>query len=281
VAQGLIIVLLTGLTAGIIEGPQRGWDSPLIVACFAASAAACALLVPHELRRREPLLDVRFFRSVPFSGATATAVAAFGALSGFLFLNTLYLQTARGYSPLAAGLLTLPMAGTSALCAPLSGRLVGHGRARWALMLAGAAIAAGAGSFVALRPATPLPELIVAYVILGAGFGLVNPPISNAAVSGMPKAQAGVAAAVASTSRQVGSVLGVAVTGSLIAGAGAGNFVTASQAGWLVIAVCGLWVAGMGLLTTSHWARRSAAQARELLIDPPEDADRDVTSKAA
>jgi MFS family permease len=108
-------------------------------------------------------------------------------------------------------------------------------------------IAAGAGLFVALSTATPLPELIVAYVILGAGFGLVNPPISNAAVSGMPRAQAGVAAAVASTSRQIGAVLGVAVTGSLVAGAGPGSFVTASHAGWLVIAVCGRWVTGMGL----------------------------------
>ena len=159
-AQGLIIVLLTGLTAGIIEGPRLGRGSPLIVACFVASVVACVLLVPYERRRREPLIDVRFFRSVPFSGATATAVAAFGALSGFLFLNTLYLQTARGYSPLAAGLLTLPMAGTSALCVPLSGRLVGRGRARWALMLAGAAIAAGAGLFVGLSTATPWPELI-------------------------------------------------------------------------------------------------------------------------
>jgi hypothetical protein len=57
--------------------------------------------------------------------------------------------------------------------------------------------------------------------------------------------------------------------------------VTASHAGWLAIAVCGLWVTGMGLLTTSHWARCSAARARELLIDPPEDADRDVTPTAA
>ena len=118
-------------------------------------------------------------------------------------------------------------------------------------------------------------------MILGAGFGLVNPPISNAAVSGMPQAQAGVAAAVASTSRQVGAVLSVAVTGSLVAGASTGSFVTASHAGWLTIAVCGLCVAGLGLLTTSPWARRGAARTRELLIDPPEDADRDVTHAAA
>ena len=53
-------------------------------------------------RRREPLVDLRFFRSLPFSGATVTAVSAMGALGGFLFLNTLYLQEVRGYRPLVA-----------------------------------------------------------------------------------------------------------------------------------------------------------------------------------
>ena len=239
-AQGLIIVLLAGLTAGIIEGPRLGWGSPLIVACFVASVAACVLPVPYERRRREPLIDVRFFRSVPFSGATAAAVAAFGALSGFLFLNTLYLQMARGYSPLA-GLLTLPMAGTSVLCAPLSGRLVGRGRARWALVLAGAAIAAGAGRG-------------------GRRCGVDQPPgRSGPGCRGDRIVRGRIACGRAST----------------------GRFVTASHAGRLVIAACGVLVAGLGLLTTGRWARRSAARTRELLIDPPEDADRDVTHAAA
>lgn len=146
-------------------------------------------------------------------------------------------------------------------------------------MLAGAAIAVGAGLFVMLSTGTPLPELVVAYLFFGVGFGPVNPPISNAAVSGMPPARAGVAATIASTSRQVGAVLGVAVAGSLVAGGSAGSFVTASHAAWLVIAACGLWVTGMGVLTTSRWARRSATRTRELLIEPPE-INHDVTARA-
>ena len=215
-AQVLVIILLAGMTTGIIEGPQQGWDSPLIVGCFLASLVAAAALIVTELHRREPLIDVRFFASAPFSGATVIALTAFAAMGGFLFLNTLYLQTVRGYAPFLAGLLILPMAATTAATAPLSGRLVAAGRGRWALVTAGTAIAAGAAVLTTLTATTPVAELAVVYVVFGVGFGLVNPPISNTAMSGMPAAQAGVAASVASTSRQVGATLGVAVTGTLV-----------------------------------------------------------------
>ena len=91
-----MIVLLAGVTFGIIEGPGHGWGSPLIVGSFAAAAAALVALLVVESRRAEPLLDPRFFASVPFSAATLIAVAAFAALAGFLFLNALYLQDVRG-----------------------------------------------------------------------------------------------------------------------------------------------------------------------------------------
>jgi EmrB/QacA subfamily drug resistance transporter len=268
VAQCLIIVLLAGLTAGIIEGPRHGWGSPLTVACFLAALLAGIGVVVTELHRREPLIDLRFFASAPFSGATVIALTAFAAMGGFLFLNTLYLQTVRGYSPVLAGLLILPMAAATATASPLSGRLVAAGRGRWALVLAGTAIAAAAGVLITLSPATPVAELVVVYAVFGIGFGLVNPPISNTAVSGMPAAQAGVAASVASTSRQVGSALGVAITGTLIAGHAAAGF-TASHHGWTVIAACGLAVVLTGLASTSRWARRSAQRTRDLLIAPP------------
>src|SRR5690242_14020677 len=125
VGQVLVIVGLASLTYGIIEGPTRGWASVGIVASLATAVLAFVALVLYELRRREPLLEVRFFRSAPFSGASAIAVCAFAALGAFLFLNTLYLQNARGLSPLRAGLCLLPMAGMVLLFAPISGHLVG------------------------------------------------------------------------------------------------------------------------------------------------------------
>jgi EmrB/QacA subfamily drug resistance transporter len=212
--QLLVITTLGPLTAGLIEGPRHGWGSPFIVALFAVAIVSAVVLALVEQRRREPLVDVRFFRSVPFSGAVLIAVAAFMALGGFLFLNTIYLQDVRGYSALEAGLLTIPMAAALGVCSTLSGRIVGRRGPRLALVLAGPLIALGTGLLIGLEADTAIWYLIVAYLILGAGTGLVTAPITNTALSGLPRDQSGVAGAIASTSRQTGSAIGVAVCGS-------------------------------------------------------------------
>jgi len=271
IAQVLIVVLLAGVTAGTIEGPQQGWTSPLIVGCYAAAVIAAVAVTMVEFRRREPLIDPRFFGSAPFSGAALIAVAAFGALAGFLFLNTLYLQTARGYPAIEAGLLILPMAASIGVTARLSGRLVAAGRARWSLVIAGLALTAGSAVLVTVGVTAPIAEIVVVYIVFGIGFGFVNPPISTTAVSGMPPAQAGVAASIASTCRQVGATLGVAVLGSMVAGRDAAGFITASHGGWAVVCGCGLAVLLIGLASTSNWARATARRTRELLIVEPEE----------
>jgi MFS family permease len=257
----LVIVLLASLTYGIIEAPSAGWLSGQTIALFALSAAALTGLLLYEPRRTDPLLELRFFRSIPFSGASAIAVCAFAALGGFLFLNTLYLQDVRGLSALTAGLYTLPIAAMTLLFAPLSGRLVGRRGPRMSLLVGGLGITLGAALLTGLGKSTPLASLFPAYFIFGIGFGMVNPPITNTAVSGMPQAQAGVAAAVASTSRQVGSTLGVAIVGA-VAAAGVGSvgpgFVQASHAGWRIITGCGLAVLVLGLISSSPWANASA-----------------------
>ncbi len=260
--QVLVMVTLASLVYGIIEGPGRGWASPLIIACFCVAAVACAVFIGYERRRREPLLDVRFFRSAPFSGATMIAVSAFAALSGFLLLNTLYLQDVRGLSALHAGLYMLPMAAMTVIWAPLSGRIVGARGPRLPLIGAGLAMTAGAITLTGLSAHTSSLTLVIAYLIFGIGFGLVNAPITNTAMSGMPRAQAGTAAAVASTSRQVGASLGVAVIGSAVVSAMIGplktGFAPASHVGYWILAGCGLAVLALGLITSGSWARRTA-----------------------
>ena len=114
----------------------------------------------------------------------------------------------------------------------------------------------------------PAGSLLPAYLIFGIGFGMVNPPITNTAVLGMPPAQAGVAAAVASTSRQVGQTLGVAVVGAVAAsrrGLVGPGFVQASHAGWWIIAGCGLAVLLLGLISTTGRANASARRVAEEL----------------
>jgi EmrB/QacA subfamily drug resistance transporter len=269
IGQILVIVFLASLTYSIIEGPQAGWGSAQIVGLFAVAVVSFGSLVWYERRRLEPLIDVRFFRSTPFSGATLIAVSAFAAFSGFLFLNTLYLQDVRGLSPLDAGLYTLPMAAMAMLASPISGSLVGRRGPRIPLVLSGCALAIGSVMLTGLSPTTSFTSLIIAYLIFGFGFGLVNPPITQTAVSGMPAAQAGVAAAVASTSRQVGQSLGVAVVGvaatSGLAGSLSAGLAQASHPGWWIITGCGLAVLVLGVGTTSARARRSAERTAELL----------------
>jgi len=265
VGQVLVIVALATLTFGIIEGGSRGWTSPLILAAFAVTLVSVAILMPYELRRFEPLIEFRFFRSVPFAGASATAVCAFASFGAFLFLNTLYLQDARGYSALDAGLATLPLAVFLVILPPVSGRLVGSYGNRRPLILAGIGLTIGPLLLTGLTPHTPIWRVFVAYIAFGIGNGFVNAPITNTAISGMPAAQTGVAAAIASTSRQVGSTVGIALAGAVVAGGSAHastdlgpGFAAATHNGWWMIAGFGAAVFIFGLITTTAWAGATA-----------------------
>jgi EmrB/QacA subfamily drug resistance transporter len=267
--QVFVVTLLASLTYGIIEAPNRGWGSPLIVGAFAITIVSLAGILFWERRASQPLIDLRFFRSVPFSSAAVVAIGAFAALGGFLFLNTLYLQDVRGLSPLHAGLDTLPMAVMTMILSPISGRIVGRHGGRIPMVIAGIAIAAACLLLVGLSATTPFTWLFTAYVVFGIGFGFVNSPITNTAVSGMPRAQAGVAAGIASTSRQIGQTLGVAVVGSLVTASlqkgSHVNFAVASRAGWWVLAGCGAMILLLGLLATTSWAKGTARRTAELI----------------
>ena len=298
VGQLLVVAVLGGLVTAVIEGPHLGWVSPATLGLAAVSLAALAALLAWERRRVEPLLELRFFASVPFSAATVAAVLAFAAFGGFLFLSTLFLQEARGLSALGAGLLLLPAAVTTTVCAPLSGRLVARHGPRPSLLTAGIALTLGAVVLAVVDPATPLAVLAVAYAVFGVGFGLVNPPITNAAVSGMPRAQAGVASAVASTSRQTGQSFGVAVVGSIVGagstaglagagGVGGTSAVPGLAAGFWVVAGCAAAIGVLGILATTRRARASADRIADLFAsdragygDVPAGTERDMSRRS-
>jgi len=269
IGQLLVIVSLASLTYAIIEGPSAGWTSGEILGLFATAVIAIIGLIVYELRRRDPLIDIRFFKSAPFTGATLIAVCAFGALSGALFLNTLYLQDVRHLSPLHAGMYLLPLAAMTIVFGPLSGRLVGNRGSRLPLAVAGIAITASAVMFTQITTTTAPLYLLAANLVFGIGFGLVNPPITNTAVGGMPAAQAGVAAAVASTSRQVGNTLGVAIVGAIVSSGAATaigpGFTTASHAAWWIVTGLGVMVLVLGLTTTTRWAEQTARVNAEQL----------------
>jgi EmrB/QacA subfamily drug resistance transporter len=277
VGQLLVIALLGGLTFAIIEAPRAGWLSAQTGVALGLAAVAAIALGRYEPRRREPLIDLRFFRSVPFTGATAIAVCGFAGFAGFLFLTSLYLQEVRGLSPLAAGCCFLPLAVMTLVLAPLSGRMVGSRGPRLPLLLSGSLLTLGGVLLLPLSADESYVWVIASFAVFAAGFGLLNAPITNTAVSGMPREQAGVAAAVASTSRQVGAALGVAVIGSVVTASVSGplrtGFVSASHAGWWVITGCGLAVLILGAVTTGRRADASAERTAKLVAQEPAFAD--------
>jgi EmrB/QacA subfamily drug resistance transporter len=274
IGQVLIIAMLGSLTYGIIEGPSYGWGSARILAFFAVTVIAVIAFLLYESRREEPLVDLRFFRSLPFSGATLTAVSAMSALGGFLFLITLYLQDVRGYRPLFAGLFLLPMAAAMAVGAPLAGRMLARSGARKPLLIAGGGITAGGLLLTQLTNSSAPGYLVIAFLVFGIGMGFVNAPITNSAVSGMPRSQAGVASGIASTSRQVGSSVGVAVMGSVLAanlhGSIAAGFASATRPGWWIIAAAGVVVIVLALITTSRRGKASAERSATLVAKAEE-----------
>ena len=213
---------------------------------------------------KQPLLDLRFFHSVPFSSATLLAVCAFASFAGFLFLNALYLQQVRGLSAFHTGLCTLPLAIAMMVCAPLSGRLVGRHGPRPSLLAAGAGFLLSTWMLTGLTVSTPMVLIMVAYVLFGVGLGMVNPAITNNAVAGMPLTQAGVAAAIASTGRQVGAALGVAVAGTVVTASRAqgSDFTQATHPIWWIMTGCGAIVLLLGWASTTRLGARQHGTGR-------------------
>jgi EmrB/QacA subfamily drug resistance transporter len=274
IGQLLVIVTLASVTYAIIEGPSKGWSSTEIIGFFVLAIAAAIALVLYENRRPEPLIDFRFFRSAPFAGATGIAIFAFGSMGAFLFLGVLYLQDVRGFDALHAGLFLLPAAAMTLIFAPVSGRMVGARGPRVPLAIAGVGLTVGAIMLTFLGESTASWYILLSFLVFGVGNAFVNPPITNTAVSGMPRAQAGVAAAIASTGRQTGSSLGVALAGSIVNskvnnGSFGAGFISADQVAWWMVAGFGVAVLILGILTSGRWARGTAERTAERLRPKP------------
>ncbi|WP_458319370.1 MFS transporter [Mycolicibacterium brisbanense] len=276
IGQALGVAFLFGVVFVLIEGPGFGWTNPRTLGVAAVALVAFAGFLRYEARRRDPFIDLRFFRSVPFASATVVAICAFAAYGAFLFMMSLYLQGERGYSAMHTGLIYLPVAVGALVFSPLSGRLVGRFGSRPSLLVAGAMITAATLMLTRLTAHTPVWQLLVIFAVFGIGFSTVNAPITTTAVSGMPLDRAGAASAVASTSRQVGVSIGVALCGSVagtaLATAGA-DFAVAARPLWFVCAALGLVIVGLGIVSTTSWALRSAEKLAPLIGEhhrPPE-----------
>ncbi|WP_203963586.1 MFS transporter [Actinocatenispora thailandica] len=253
VGQLLMLVLLGSVVFAIIESGSLGWGSPVIVGLLVVAAVAVVGIVWYEPRRVDPLLELRLFRSLPFSSAIVLAVFALCGFGAFLFVTTQYLQDLRGMSPVTAGLCLLPVGVPVLLISPRTGRIVGRYGPLPPLLVAGTALALGGAASWWLRTSTPLPAVLAVYLLFGVFLGAVNPPISNAAIAGMPRSMAGLAGSLASTGRQVGTTLGVAVSGVIVGpalAAGGSGFTGAAHGVWWLVVVLGVGIVALALLGT-------------------------------
>jgi EmrB/QacA subfamily drug resistance transporter len=206
----------TVLVYAVIEAPERGWTSALVVGAIAASVALLGAFLWWERRIEEPMLDLGFFRSARFSVGTAAVSVAFFALLGAIFALTQYLQFAHGYSAIEAGALMSPIA---------LGLMMGAGSSSKAVRRLGISrvVAAGLSGLAILLALTMLFEPDTGGLVLAAWFfglalamGWVMAPATDAVVGAVPRAKTGIASATNTVARMVSGALGVAVVGSLI-----------------------------------------------------------------
>jgi EmrB/QacA subfamily drug resistance transporter len=208
---------LSALLYAIIEAPNHGWTDWVTLGGFALAAVLLAGFAWWELRTPAPMLDLRYFRDPRFSASSGAIAVTFLAMFGLFFLLTQYLQFVRGYSPLEAGLHSLPMPLTMMLAAPNSVRLVERWGPRRVVGFGMTCTVVGLVLLSRFGVETPYLLLVPVLAVLGAGMGLTMPPSTTSIMASLPLGKAGVGSAVNDTTREVGGALGVAVLGSLLA----------------------------------------------------------------
>ena len=215
----LVAASLVAIVDAIIEAPTRGWTAGLTLAEICLGLAALAGFVWWELRAAHPLINLRIFARRAFSASAGAVTVVFFALFGSLFVLTQYLQLVHGYSPLGAGVRALPFAIAMGVVSPVSPLLATRLGTRLVIPAGMALMGLGLLDLSTAQIHTSYPPLAVAVAIMGAGMGLVMAPASTTIMATVPSHQAGAGSAINDTIREVGGALGIAVIGSISAGA--------------------------------------------------------------
>jgi EmrB/QacA subfamily drug resistance transporter len=213
----LSFIGLSALLWGLIEAPARGWTDPMTLAAFGGAAMALALFGAWELRTSTPMLDVRLFRNPRFSVASTSIALAFFGLFGVLFATSQYLQNVLGFSPLKAGVWSLPVALGLVIGGPLSAKLTARLGTKVTVSAGLATVAGGLALYSGADAGSGFALIGGAQIVLGLGIGLAMAPATDSIMGAVPADRASVGSAMNDTVRLVGGSLGVAVLGSLLA----------------------------------------------------------------
>jgi EmrB/QacA subfamily drug resistance transporter len=210
-----------GIVWGLVRGNTAGWDSLEVVLALAAGAALVAAFVAWELRTREPMLQMRFFRSRGFSAGNAATFFLFASLFGAVFFFAQFLQTGLGHDPLEAGLRLVPWTATLFFVAPVAGALADRIGER-PLVVGGLALQAAGMAWLAAiaEPGLAFTEMLAPSIVTGLGASAAIPTSANAVVGAVSMDAVGKAAGANGMLRELGGVFGIAVAVAVFAGAG-------------------------------------------------------------
>jgi EmrB/QacA subfamily drug resistance transporter len=245
------LVLISGgalaLVWGLVRGNQAGWGSAEVIGSLAAGALLVAAFVGWELRAREPMLPMRFFRSRAFSAGNAAIFFTFAALFASVFFYAQLLQTVLGYGPLDAGLRLMPWTATFITVAPIAGALADRIGER-PLMVGGLSLQAIGMAWMGLiaEPGMAYSELLAPFIVGGVGVSMAIPAAQNSVVGSVSMEAVGKAAGVNTMMRELGGVFGIAVAVAVFAGAGSYASAQAFTDGFApaIIVAAGLAFAG-------------------------------------
>jgi len=257
---------LFGIVWGLVRGNSLGWTDPQILLALGAGAVLVAAFVAWELRTSAPMLPMRFFRRRAFAASNAASLLMYFGMFGSIFLLTQYLQLVHGYSPLRAGVATLPWTAMPMLIAPIAGAYVDRIGGR-PLMATGMALQAGALAWLAAISSTSTPyiEMVIPFMMAGVGMALYFAPSAHVVLGSVARRDEGKASGAANAIRELGGVFGVAVLGTIFSDRGGygapqhfvDGLVPAVAVGAVVVAV------GAGIALAIPRRRRAAERAAE------------------
>jgi EmrB/QacA subfamily drug resistance transporter len=256
---------LLGIVFGIVRSQALGWTSPAVLASIGAGAVLLAAFVAWELRAPAPMLPMRFFRNRAFAATNGVSLAMFFGAFGSIFLLAQFFQVAEGYSPLEAGVRTLPWTAMPIFVAPVAGVLSDRIGSR-PLMAAGLALQSLALAYLALvtAPDVAYTALVPGFVMAGAGMALVFAPAANAVLGSVRPGEAGQASGATNTIREIGGVLGVAILATVFTSSGSYGSPQGYVDGLIPAVWVGSAVLAAGALVALVVPRKRAGAVHEL-----------------
>lgn len=214
--QGLFIVSVGAFAYAVIEGPHFGWTSPAILGLLAVAAVGTYAFIRTERASPDPMMDVSLFRDPAYALAIGTICAVLFTIYGMLLLTTQFLQNVRGYPPEATGLMMLPFSASVTIVSPLVGRMVGRWGARTPILAGLACMIVGLAVLMIGGHAASW-VVLTGLGLTGCGGALCLTPITTLAMTSVPPQRAGMASGIMSAQRAIGSTVGFAVMGSVLA----------------------------------------------------------------